>query len=61
MQAMMLPMLSGAALYFRYHRCDERIMPGKAWDVFLWISAIGMLVTGSWAAWAKVISPLLTQ
>ncbi len=50
MQAMMLPMLSAAALYFRYRRCDGRIMPTVLWDVFLWASAAGMLVTGVWAA-----------
>ena len=59
MQSMMLPMLAGAALYFRYYRCDERIMPGRAWDIFLWVSAVGMLVAGVWAAWAKVIAPML--
>ncbi len=46
MQAIMLPMLAAAALYFRYRCCDERLQPGKAWDVFLWISAAGMLVAG---------------
>jgi len=61
MQAMMLPMLAGAALYFRYYRCDERIMPGRAWDLFLWISAVGMLIAGVWAAWAKVIAPMLEK
>jgi len=50
MQAIMLPMLSAAALYFRYRRCDGRIVPTMLWDVFLWASAIGMLVTGVWAA-----------
>src|SRR5690606_31625424 len=43
MQALMLPMLSAAALYFRYARCDERIRPSRLWDVFLWLSSIGML------------------
>ena len=46
MQAIMLPMLAAAALYFRYRCCDERLEPGKAWDIFLWISAAGMLVSG---------------
>lgn len=42
-QALMLPMLAGAALFFRYQRGDARVAPGKAWDVFLWISSAGML------------------
>lgn len=45
MQAFMLPMLAAAALYFRFARCDSRIAPGKAWDFFLILSSIGMLIT----------------
>ncbi|MDP6443126.1 MAG: Nramp family divalent metal transporter [Pirellulaceae bacterium] len=54
MQGVMLPMLAGAALYFRYKRADSRITPGMAWDAFLWLSAIGMLITGLWTVWAKL-------
>ena len=54
MQAIMLPMLSAAALYFRYRRSDPRIMPSKLWDIFLWISAIGMLITGASAAYLQL-------
>ena len=50
MQAVMLPMLAGATLYFRYRRCDGRITPGRLWDVLLWISALGLLVAGTWIA-----------
>ena len=46
MQAVMLPMIAGAALYFRYMRSDNRVAPGKAWDAFLWISSGGMLLAG---------------
>lgn len=53
MQGIMLPMLAAAGLYFRYKRCDARLTPGMAWDAFLWISAIGMLVTGLWTVWTK--------
>jgi len=45
-QALMLPMLAGAALYFRYRRSDTRLLPGKIWDAFLWISSLGLLVAG---------------
>lgn len=54
MQALMLPMLSAAALYFRYYRCDDRLKPGLAWDICLWISAVGMLVAGGWLAYTKL-------
>ncbi len=60
MQAMMLPMLSFAALYFRYRRCDKRVTPGVLWDVFLWISSVGMLVAGGWLA-LTIFFPALKQ
>jgi hypothetical protein len=58
MQALMLPMLSAAALYFRYHKCDPRLAPGKLWDVFLWLSSLGMLVTGLWLAYGEIAKVL---
>ncbi len=45
-QSVMLPMLGGAALYFRYRRCDARIAPGKLWDTLLWVSVVGLLLAG---------------
>lgn len=54
MQGVMLPMLAGSALYFRYHRTDPRISPTKLWDIFLWVSAFGMLVTGMWTVWSAI-------
>ncbi|MHC4404539.1 MAG: Nramp family divalent metal transporter [Planctomycetota bacterium] len=58
MQAIMLPMLGGATLYYRYRRCDRRIMPGRAWDLMLWISAIGLLVAGGSIALMKLFPGL---
>lgn len=46
MQALMLPMLAGAALYFRYWRCDSRLTPRWSWDVMLWLSFLVMLICG---------------
>ena len=45
-QGIMLPLLAGCAIYFRYRRGDDRVKPGRAWDLFLWISALVMLCTG---------------
>jgi hypothetical protein len=58
MQAIMLPMLAGATLYYRYRRCDKRIIPGRLWDVMLWICAAGMLVAGGWIAVTKLVQLL---
>jgi len=46
MQAIMLPMLAGAALYFRYKRFDLRL---------LWLSAFGCLLAGGWLAYTKIL------
>ncbi|MBM3999830.1 MAG: divalent metal cation transporter [Planctomycetes bacterium] len=58
LQAVMLPMLSAAALFFRYRRIDPRIAPSRLWDVLLWLSAIGMTITGGWAFVESVQSAL---
>ena len=49
-QAVMLPMLGAAALYFRYRRCDRRITPTRLWDILLWLSFVALLITGVWGA-----------
>lgn len=48
MQALMLPMLGFAALYFRYFMCDERLKPSRLWDAMLVISCIGLLIAGAY-------------
>jgi Mn2+/Fe2+ NRAMP family transporter len=47
-QGIMLPMLAAAALFFRYKRSVPGLEPSRTWDVFLWLSAAAMLVTGIW-------------
>ncbi len=54
MQALMLPVLGVAALYFRYRWIDPRLRPGRGWDVLLWLSVLGLAVAGLWGAWSKV-------
>jgi Mn2+/Fe2+ NRAMP family transporter len=49
-QAMMLPILGAATLYFRYRRCDPRIAPGRLWDLMTWISVAGLALAGISAA-----------
>jgi Mn2+/Fe2+ NRAMP family transporter len=58
MQAIMLPMLSGAALWFRYRRTDVRLAPGRWWDLWLWLSAAGMFVAGGYLALSKLFPSL---
>lgn len=56
MQAIMLPMLGAAALYFRYRQSDERLTPSTRWDILLWLSFIGLLLAGGWLAYSKILS-----
>ncbi len=45
-QALMLPFLSFAALYFLYTQTHAALRPAKAWVAFLWISAVLMTTVG---------------
>ncbi|MDQ8197389.1 Nramp family divalent metal transporter [Pelagicoccus enzymogenes] len=45
-QALMLPFLGYAALYFLYRRTAEAMKPGKVWFAFLWISSMLMGAVG---------------
>lgn len=58
MQAIMLPMLAGSALYFRYTRTDPRLTPSPLWDVCLIVSSIGMLLAGGWGAYTQILKML---
>ena len=53
-QALMLPFLSIAALYFRYKQTDEPLQPGTVWTVFLWISALAMSGVGLFQLYQKI-------
>jgi hypothetical protein len=48
-QAIMLPMLGGAALYFRYKQSDENLRPGRLWDIMLLLSFAGFVMIGGWS------------
>jgi hypothetical protein len=47
-QAIMLAAIAVAVLFFRYRDLDPRLLPTRAWDLLLWISAIGFLIIGGW-------------
>ncbi|MBI1899553.1 MAG: Nramp family divalent metal transporter [Planctomycetia bacterium] len=54
MQAILLPMLGLAALYFRFQLSDERLRPGRVWDALLVLSCLGMLVAGVWGGYEGI-------
>jgi len=45
-QALMLPFLACAALYFYYRRTEKSLLPGKAWAACLWFAAAAMTAVG---------------
>ena len=53
-QAIMLAALAVAVLWFRYREADPRLVPSRAWDALVWLSAAGFLVVGLWTAWDKL-------
>ncbi|MEO0475249.1 MAG: transmembrane Mn(2+) transporter, partial [Planctomycetota bacterium] len=59
MGALMLPLLGVTALYGRYYRCDHRLRPSPIWDLFLWVSVLGLFLAGGWALFKKTIEPFL--
>lgn len=59
-QAIMLPMLGFAALYFRFRETDVRLRPGRAWDAALMISSLALLITACWGIY-KSVSDLLPK
>lgn len=53
MQALLLPLLALAALYFRYAKSDHRLRSGKAWDVMLWVSFLAFTIIGGYLVVTK--------
>ncbi len=53
-QALMLPIISFAALYFLYFQTHEQLRPRGSWIVFLWISALAMTSVGAFQLYRAV-------
>lgn len=53
-QALMLPFLALAGLYFVYYHTDDELKPGPAWTALLWMSAVLMITTGLYQLVAKL-------
>lgn len=53
-QAIMLPMLGIAALYFRYVHIDRRLKPSILWDAMLLLSFVGLTIAGVYAAYTNI-------
>jgi len=56
MQAITLPLIATAAVFIRYYRSDRRLAPGRAWDIFLWLSMLVLIVVGCYQAYQVITS-----
>jgi len=56
LNALMLPIMAISALYFRYKCSDPRVRPNKTWDIFLGLSALGLMGSGIYTAVLKIMS-----
>ena len=53
-QAMMLPFLAGAALYFHYTATPAALKPTPAWTTVLWAAFTAMTSVGAFQAWRLI-------
>lgn len=56
LQAIMLPLIGIAVMYFAYRRTDERIRGGAVWYGFLWFSFILMSAASIYMAYQAITS-----
>jgi Mn2+/Fe2+ NRAMP family transporter len=57
-QALMLPFIGGAAIYFHYNRLAGVIHSGPVWRVCLWLAALSMMLAGGYQL-VQTLRPLL--
>jgi manganese transport protein len=57
-QALMLPFLGAAAVYFHHSRLAGIIRSSAAWTFFLWLSALAMMLAGGYQL-MQTLKPLL--
>ncbi len=53
-QALLLPMVAFAALYFRHRRCPSALRPSRLWDVLLFASFIAFSVVGIYLVYVNL-------
>jgi hypothetical protein len=53
-QAILLPFLGGAAVYFYFRRLDPGLKSGRVWPVMLWTSAASLASVGLWQFYEQI-------
>jgi len=54
-QGATIPMITLAAIYFRYTRVDKRVTPWKITDLLLWIAVISILIVSAYAVPTQLV------
>ena len=55
-QALMLPLIAGTTLYFRYRKLDRRLTPGLMLDLFLWLAFISITLIAAYALYDRYLT-----
>jgi len=53
-QAATLPIISGAAIFLRYRRLDQRLAPSRTSDFFLWLAFLSITAVALFAIWQQM-------
>ena len=52
-QALTLPMITAATIFFRYRKLDRRLTPAIILDICLWIALVSITVVAGYALYSK--------
>jgi Mn2+/Fe2+ NRAMP family transporter len=53
-QALTLPIISAATLYFRYRKLDQRLTPSLFLDIMLWLAFVSITAVAVVAVWKQI-------
>ncbi len=53
-QALLLPMVAFAALFFRYRKCHPNLRPGRLWDICLAASFVAFTIIGIYLVFVNI-------
>ena len=52
-QALTLPMITAATIFFRYRKLDRRLTPALILDICLWVALVSITVVAAYALYSK--------
>ena len=54
-QALTLPIITAATIYFRYRKLDRRLTPPLVLDILLWIAFVSITLVAGYALWDQIL------